>query len=148
MIPSRVCWTNALTKKLEDTVQEMGIVDMWARVASKLGNNLTAKQCRDKWHVLYKDLHAKREWSVAEDMLLLQLAEESRAWKSMEQHFVERTAKSLCQHWYSLRDKKEEPTEEKKEEPTEEKTVLTEPIFPLDFEFHPWQWDDEEDGYD
>jgi hypothetical protein len=41
---------------------------------------------------------------------------------------------------------KERYIEEKKEEPSDEKDKLPEPIFPLDFEFHPWEWDEEGDG--
>jgi hypothetical protein len=157
------------TKRLEDIVHELGAHDIWVRVSTELGSTWTPKQCRDKWCMLHRELTIMKQWTPAENELLMKLAHEMLSWKQMESRFEQRTALSLKSHYHFLKRRpttkmseeegEKEPILETKEAQEEELTLapgtfefnegeddapmqkwqLTEPIFPIDFMVQPWR---------
>ncbi|NXT75375.1 SNPC4 protein, partial [Zapornia atra] len=95
-------WTEEEIERLRKIAAKHGYVD-WQTIAQELGTNRTPFQCLQKYQVYNKDLKRK-EWTKAEDQMLLELVQEMRLgshipYKKIAYYMEGRDSAQLIYRW-------------------------------------------------
>ena len=85
---------------LRKGVEQFG--EDWKKVAENMTRR-SARQCRERWYVLYKRRESQRPWTNEEDQLLVQKClEMGPRWNLIEGFFIDRNSLSLKNRWQKL----------------------------------------------
>ncbi|NXP48526.1 SNPC4 protein, partial [Heliornis fulica] len=95
-------WTEEEIERLKKIAAKHSYVD-WQSIAQELGTNRTAFQCLQKYQIYNKDLKRK-EWTKAEDQMLLELVQEMRVgshipYKKIAYYMEGRNSTQLIYRW-------------------------------------------------
>ncbi|NWZ51642.1 SNPC4 protein, partial [Haliaeetus albicilla] len=95
-------WTEEEIERLKKIAAKHGYLD-WQTIAQELGTNRTPFQCLQKYQVYNKDLKRK-EWTKAEDQMLLDLVQEMRVgshipYKKIAYYMEGRDSAQLIYRW-------------------------------------------------
>ncbi|NXJ45990.1 SNPC4 protein, partial [Spizaetus tyrannus] len=95
-------WTEEEIERLKKIAAKHGYLD-WQTIAQELGTNRTPFQCLQKYQVYNKDLKRK-EWTKAEDQMLLELVQEMRVgshipYKKIAYYMEGRDSAQLIYRW-------------------------------------------------
>ncbi|KAM7087974.1 LOW QUALITY PROTEIN: snRNA-activating protein complex subunit 4 [Ciconia maguari] len=95
-------WTEEEIERLKKIAAKHGYLD-WQTIAQELGTNRTPFQCLQKYQIYNKDLKRK-EWTKAEDQMLLELVQEMRVgshipYKKIAYYMEGRDSAQLIYRW-------------------------------------------------